>query len=203
MCGVIAPVLFLFMSILGGAMRPGYSHLSDTVSVLFSPGSPNKPLLDTLHIIFTLLLVFFGIGILQYVRESKHSTRKGIIGAVLYITMGLLSVTTATIFPQDAWGAPATFPGEMHKIVSGILSLLTLLSMLLIGIWFNRTKLFPGFGTYSFITIGLVLLSAGFFAANQGSPIMGFTERITILIGFLWTFILALWMLSRKGYAVR
>lgn len=49
MCGVIAPVLFVFMAIWGGALRPGYSQLSDTVSELMSPGSPNKLLLDTLY----------------------------------------------------------------------------------------------------------------------------------------------------------
>jgi hypothetical membrane protein len=203
MCGVVAPVLFVFMTILGGAIRPGYSHISDTVSELFSPGSPNKLLLDTLFTIYALLLALFGIGVLQLVRGSKQSTRIGIIGASMFITMGLVSVATATIFPQDAWGSPPTFPGQMHMILSGIVGLLSILSMLLIGIWFNRAEIFPGFGTYSFITVGAVVLSAGFFAAKMGSPIMGLTERITILVGFLWTFILALWMSSRKGYAGR
>ena len=118
----------------------------------------------------------------------------------MYIAMALLTVTTATIFPQDAWGSPPTFPGEMHKIVSGVLSLLTILSMLLLGIWFRRTEIFPGFGTYSFVTIGVVVLSAGFFVMEQGSPIMGFAERITILVGFLWTFVLALWMSFGQGH---
>lgn len=86
----------------------------------------------------------------------------------------------------------------MHKILSGIVGLLSIVSMLLMGIWFNRAEIFPGFGTYSFITVGVVILSTGFFVANLGSPIMGLTERITILVGFLWTFILALWMSSRK-----
>jgi hypothetical membrane protein len=202
-CGVIAPSLFVFMTILGGAIRPGYSHLSDTISELFSPGSPNKPLLDTLYTIYALLVILFGIGLLQFVRRNRQSTRMGIIGASLFIAMGLLSVTTATIFPQDAWGSPPTFPGEMHIILSGVIGLLTILSMLLIGIWFNRAEIFPGFGTYSFITIVVVVLSAGLFAANAGSPIMGLTERITILIGFQWMFILALWMFSRKRYASR
>ncbi len=201
MCGVIAPVLFVFMTILGGAIRPGYSHLSDTISELFSPGSPNKPLLDTLYTIYALLVIFFGIGLLKFVRRNRQSTRMGIIGASMFIAMGLLSVTTATIFPQDAWGSPPTFPGEMHIILGGVISLLAILSMLLIGIWFNRIEIFPGFGTYSFITIVVVVLSVGLFVANAGSPIMGLTERVTILVGFLWIFILALWMFSRKGYA--
>ena len=198
MCGIIAPVLFVFMTILGAAIRPGYSHLSDTVSELFSPGSPNKLLLDTLYTIFALLLVLFGIGVLQLVRRSEQSRRIGIIGASLFIAMGLLNVSTATIFPQDAWGSPPTFPGEMHIILHGFISLLSILSMLLIGIWSHRAKIFPGFRTYSFITIVVVVLSAGFFVANMGSPIMGLAERITILVGFLWTFTLAVWMFSRS-----
>ena len=84
MCGVIAPVLFVFMTILGGAIRPGYSHISDTVSELFSPGAPNKLLLDTFHTIYALLLALFGIGVLQRIRGSKQSTRIGIIGASMY-----------------------------------------------------------------------------------------------------------------------
>ena len=134
MCGVIAPVLFVFMTILGGAIRPGYSHISDTVSELFSPGAPNKLLLDTLHTIYALLSALFGIGVLQLVRGSEQSRLIGIIGASMFIAMGLLSVATATVFPQDAWGSPPTLPGEMHKILSGVIALLSILSMMLIGI---------------------------------------------------------------------
>ncbi len=112
-----------------------------------------------------------------------------------------VSVTTATIFPQDAWGSLPTFAGEMHKILHGVIGLLSILSMSLIGIWFNQAGMFPGFRTYSLITVGVAVLSAGFFTANVGTRIMGLTERISILVGFQWTFILALWMFSRKGYA--
>jgi hypothetical membrane protein len=201
MCGMLAPVLFVFTTILGGAIRPGYSHLSDTVSELFSPGSPNKLLLDTLHTTYALLLVLFGIGVLQLVRSSERSRLIGIIGASMFIVMGLVSVATATVFPQDAWVSAPTFAGEMHKILHGVIALLSILSMMLIGIWFNRAEGLPGFRTYSFVTVGAAILSAGFYVANQGSPIMGLAERVSALIGFQWTFVLALWMFSRKGYA--
>jgi len=196
---MIVPLLFAFMTILGGAIRPDYSHISYTVSELFSPGSPNKLLLDILHTIYALLLILFGIGMLQFVRKINSSERIGMIGAFLFTAMGFVSVATATIFPQDAWGSTPTFAGEMHKLLSGVIGLLSDFSMLLIGIWFIRSEIFPGFGTYSFITIGVVIISAGFYAANIGSSIMGLTERITILVGFQWTFIFALWMFSRKG----
>lgn len=200
-CGLIAPILFAFMTVLGGAIRPGYSHISKTVSELFSPGSPNKLLLDILHTVYALLVTLFGVGLLQFFNRVKQSSRFGKLGASLYIAMGCLSVAIATLFPQDAWGSPPTFPGQMHIYLSGMIGFLSLISMLLIGIWFKRAKIFPGFGTYTFITIGLCVISASFFLANAGSSIWGLTERIAILIGFLWVFRLALWIFLRERKA--
>ena len=200
-CGMVAPWWFVFVTILGGAIRPGYSHITDTVSELFAPESPNKSFLDILHTIFAVLLILFGIGLLKFFQRTKQLKRTGQVGASLFILMGCVSVITAAIFPQDPWGAPATFAGEMHELLSGVIGLLSLFSILLIGIWFVRTKTSPGFGIYSFITIGLVVISAGLFAASVGGPLMGLAERITALIGFQWTFILAYWMVSRESIA--
>ncbi len=199
LCGVIAPVFFVFIVILGGAMRPGYSHLSDTISELFSPGSPNKLLLDTLHTVYAVLLVLFGIGVLRLVRTSRPSGLTGILGASAFIAMGLTSVLSAARFPQDPWGAAPTFAGQMHQLVHGAISLLGILYMILIGIWMNRTRDSPRFQTYSFLTVGATVLAAGIFLANLGSPIMGLTERIAGLIGLQWTLVLALWMLRHQG----
>lgn len=200
-CGMIAPVFFVLIVILGGAMRPGYSHLSDTISELFSPGSPNKPLLDTLHTIYAFLLVLFGIGVLQLVRTSRRARLIGILGASAFIAMGLGSVLSATLFPQDAWGSAPTIAGQMHQLVHGVISLLGIVYMTLIGIWMNRAEGFPGFQTYSFLTVGAVVLSAGFYMASLGSPIMGLAERIAGLIGLQWTFVLSLWVFTRKEHA--
>jgi hypothetical protein len=194
---MIAPVLFVFVAILGGAMRPGYSHISDTVSELFSPGSPNKLLLDILHTTFALLLVLFGVGILRFVRRIKRVERMGMIGAFLFIAMGCVTVLTASIFPQDPWGTAPTFAGQMHIRLGGVVGLLSIGAMLLMGIWLRRTGILPWFALYSLITVGAVMLATGYFMANTGSPIMGLAERITILIGFQWTFVLALSLFSR------
>ena len=200
-CGMVAPWWFVFMTILGGAIRPGYSHITDTVSELFAPGSPNKPVLDILHTIFAVSLILFGIGLLRFFQRTKPLNRTGRVGASLFILMGCVSVTTATIFPQDPWGATATFTGEMHKLLSGVIGLLSMCSMLLIGIWFVRTKTSPGFGVYSFLTIGLVVLSAALFAASIDGSMMGLAERISAFVGFHWTFTLAYWMFSRESIA--
>ena len=191
LCGMVSPVLFVFTIILGGALRPGYSHISHTVSELFSPGSPNKRLLDALHTTCAVLTTVFGLGVLQFVRQSPHGDRIGLVGAGLIIATGLVNVATATVFPQDAWGAPPTSAGQMHKILAGVLAFLSILSTLLMGIWVNRAGLFPGFGTYSFVTVAVLVLSGGFAVTKMGTPIMGLTERITIFAGLPWTFLVA------------
>jgi hypothetical membrane protein len=196
-CGMLAPVWFVFMTILGDAIRPGYSHLSHTVSELFAPGSPNKACLDVFHTIFAVLLILFGIGLAQFFQESKPLKRIGQVGAYVFILMGCVSVMTATIFPQDPRGTTATFAGEMHISLSGVIGLLSCASMLLIGIWFFRTKTSQKFSVYTFLTIGLIVITAGLYAVSIGGPYMGLAERITALVGFQWTFTLALWMYSR------
>ena len=162
LCGMIAPIVFVGTVVLGGAIRPGYSHLSETVSELFSLGSPNKMHLDSLHTIYALLLTVFGIGVLGLVRGREGSRKIGTIAAVCFIAAGCLSVTTATIYPQNPWNSLPTFPGLMHKVLSGILSLLTLVSMCLLGIWFNQTGVYPGFGQFSLISVGVIILLAVF-----------------------------------------
>ena len=192
-CGMLFPAVYVFMTILGGALRPGYSHISDTVSELFAPGAPNKPLLDVFHVIHAVLGILFGIGVFQFVRGSEHQSLVGLIGAAMIIGIGVVTVATATVFPQDAWGTPITFPGQMHKIlVLGVLLPFSILSTLLLGIWFKQAGIFPGFGTYSFITVGVVVLLGGFSGAAMGGPLMGLAERLAVLAGFQWTFTLAL-----------
>lgn len=197
LCGMVSPVLFVFTAILGGALRPGYSHISDTVSELFSPGSPNKRLLDTLHTTSAVLTTLFGLEVLRFVRHSPRVDSIGLVGAGMIIAAGLVNVATATVFPQDAWGSPQTFAGQMHKILAGVLALLSILSTLLLGVWLNRAGIFPGFGTYSFFTVAVLVVSGGFAVTKLGTPIMGLTERITIFAGFPWTFLLALNLFMR------
>jgi hypothetical protein len=196
-CGMLFPVVYIIMTVLGGALRPGYSHLSDTVSELLSPGAPNKSLLIILQITHAVLGILFGFGVLQFVRGSEHSTLTGMIGAGMIIAAGVGTVATA-IFPQDAFGAPLTFPGKMHNIlVFGVLVPFTILSTLLIGIWLKQADIFPWFRTYSFITIGASILLAGLAGATLGTRIMGLTERLAVLAGFQWTFVLALKLFLR------
>ena len=191
-CGMLFPIVYIIMTILGGALRPGYSHIADTVSELLSPGAPNKPLLMVFQITHALMGSLFGTGLLLFVRSSDHNSILGRIGAWMIIAVGVATIGTA-IFPQDAAGTAATLAGKLHGIlVFGILVPFTIISTLLIGIWLKQSGIFPWFRTYSFITIAASILLAGLAGASLDTPIMGLTERLGVLAGFQWTFVLAL-----------
>jgi hypothetical protein len=186
----------VFTAILGGALRPGYSHITDTVSELFSPGSPNKFLLTILHTTFAVFLTLFGVGLLRFVQDTGKFKTIGITASLDFILVGTLNILTATIFPQDAWGSTPTFQGEMHIILSGVLSVLSILYMILFGVWFHRTRIATFFLPYSIATVTVVILTAAWFMASFGSPIMGISERVAALVGFQWTVILAVIVLK-------
>jgi threonine/homoserine/homoserine lactone efflux protein len=90
--------------------------------------------------IYALLLTLFGIGVLQLVRTSHRAKLIGTLGASAFIAMGLGSVLSATLFPQDPWGSAPTLAGQMHQSVHGVISLLGILYMILIGIWMDRAQ---------------------------------------------------------------
>ena len=54
-CGVVAPLVYIGTVILGGLLRPGYSHVAQAISELMAAGAPNKLLLDTLFTLYDIL----------------------------------------------------------------------------------------------------------------------------------------------------
>lgn len=194
--GLLAPLLFVFTALLGGALRPGYSHIADTVSELFSPGSPNRLLLTVLLTLYAISFSLFGFGLLRFVQNKGECKRIGIVAACAFICVGLLSILTATVFPQDAWGSTPTFAGKMHMIISGVIALPSVLYMLLFGVWFHHTGIATFFRTYSIATVVAVVPATAWFVVSTGGPLMGIAERAAILVGFQWTFVLALVVLK-------
>jgi hypothetical protein len=191
-CGMLIPFTYLTLYLVGGALRPGYNHISDSVSELLSPGAPNKPLLTAIQMIYALLHVLSGIGVLRFVSASERGTSMAYIGAWMIIGVGVATIGTA-VFPQDAAGTPATTPGQIHKIlVFAALLPFSFLSTLLIGIWFRQVGISQGFATYSLISVGAIVLVGGAGAAMVETPYAGLGERISALVIHQWLFFLAL-----------
>jgi len=195
--GMLVPFIYIFLYILGGFLRPGYSQVAHSVSELLSPGSPNKTIMDIINFVFASTYTLFGIGVLRFVINGDHNALVGRIGAGLIIAVGIASIGSA-IFPQDATGTPATIPGILHIIfVFGVQIPGAILSTLLIGIWLKRAGIFPGFATWSFVSTGAIVLSGILAGPTVGTPIMGLVERISALVVHQWVFVFALTLFRR------
>lgn len=79
LCGILAPVVYVLTVILGGVLRPGYSHVSQAISDLMATGAPNKSLLDPLFALYNLLAIAFALGLFQHVRND-HQNRGKVVG---------------------------------------------------------------------------------------------------------------------------
>jgi hypothetical protein len=190
--GILIPLIYIFLYLLGGALRPGYSHISRSVSELLSPGAPNKALLSAIQSVYALLHIAFGWGVLSFVRGSAGGDLLGQVGAWLIITLGVATIGTV-IFPQDAEGTAITTAGQIHKIlVFGGLIPFSILSTLLIGLWLRRAGIFPGFDVYSFITVGAIVVMGGVGGAMVETQYAGLVERIAAIVTQQWLFMLGL-----------
>ena len=181
--GAAAAFVYILAVVAGGAIRPGYDHVSQFVSELIATGAPNKMLLDPIFAVYNILTMVFGWALFDFVRSLKRNPKKniGIAGALIILAEGVFGLATL-FFPQDPIGQTMTPTGTFHIILAGLSSLTTMAGMLLLGLWFNASPTLRRYGLYSFVSVGFVFISGGLTAAMTASqsPISGLLERLTI-----------------------
>jgi len=101
---------------------------------------------------------------------------------------------------MDPFGGEATFPGEMHKILTGINIVLIILAIPIIGIGLYKEKQWKLFRLYSIITVIIMGTCGGFTSVLMMNDIelLGLFERITIYAYQLWIFILAFLLMKEQ-----
>ena len=115
-CGMLSPIIYTSMWIIGGKLNPDYSHIRQDVSSLLAVGAPNKKLLDKFIILSSTLSLIFYIGLHWGINNGAGS----ILGPALFIISGVLGVLVALFFPLDEEGKMVTTKAKMHL---GLISL--------------------------------------------------------------------------------
>ena len=205
--GPLAVVVYVLAVVLGGALRPDYSHIAQPVSDLIAAGAANKGLLDALFFLYNLFALAFGIGLLVHVRASRQPGGQTVGWAATVTLMaeavfGLLTLA----FPEDAGGLAAGVgaSGSLHIVFAGLSALTSMLALLLMGFWFRRGPHQPGLGWYSFASVAVVFVSGGLSAATVASqsPIGGLLERITIGAFLQWVVVIGWYLYTAEGRPV-
>lgn len=76
-------------------------------------------------------------------------------GLIIFLCMHIVSMTYGFL-PEEMLGAPMTFRGFMHYVITGIIVPLTILTRILIGVGVRKTQGFRRFSVYSTVT-GIII----------------------------------------------
>lgn len=186
-CGIISPLLYLIMVIIGGSLIPGYSHITETVSELLVAGAPNRSLLATLMISSSVLGILFPIGLHRGINEGRGSK----VGPAFLIIASVLGIFT-TYFPQDPGGPPVTFAGTVHVVL--IIPMVILSLGAFIAFWrrLKSDSLWSGYDRYSLITFIVAIPLGVISAVSLDSAYVGLLERISVAVILQWGFVMAI-----------
>jgi hypothetical protein len=186
-CGMLSPIVYTAMWIIGGRLQSNYSHIRNDISSLFAVGAPNKRLMQTFIIVSSVLLFLFYLGLHEGLNDGGS-----IIGPYLFIIASILGILIAFLFPLDEGGEIITWRGKMHLILVIAMGMLTIAGM--IALWFrlNMISGWSAFAIYSLVSaiVALILLIiSGIFIKGK---YRGLLERLGVTPFQLFYFVLPL-----------
>ena len=187
-CGMLSPIVYTAMWIVGGILETDYSHIRNDISSLFAINAPNQRLYQAFIIVSSVLLFIFFLGL----HEGLNNGGSAIIGPVVLVIASLLGVLVAFFFPLDEGGELTTYKGKTHLTLVVSMGILTIVGML--ALW-DRLQSISGwseFATYSLITamVSLLLVIMSLFLAS--GKYKGISERIMVTPYQLYYFVLGL-----------
>jgi hypothetical membrane protein len=203
--GIIAPVLFVGVFTLEGALRPGYSPLSNYISSLSIGPRGWIQIFNFLGL--GVLMLFFSGAVAAEFPDGKASRW----GLILLALLGVLFMISG-LFVTDSTGistVPLTFHGTVHGIAGGIVFLVM---PIVIFVYWRRFREDPVWKPFASATLLLGIIEAAamlFFTIVSKSPTLllsfgdyiGLIQRIAIVPFMFWLFLFALWMFLRENRA--
>jgi hypothetical membrane protein len=192
LCGVIAPILFVLIVVVEGALVTGYSHMTQQVSdlgayVLYG----SYALLQNLNFcVFGILVVAFAIGLKQEIPASRIITTSLALCGALFFLVGF--------FPDQ----PTPWPAAAHYLLAQLSGLCILVSEFFSWRRLRRPVADEGrawtrYGTFSLVSLVLAIISFFVFAifGQPGSPVTGLLQRVMGFFMLLWIEVMALRLL--------
>jgi hypothetical protein len=186
--GMIGPVLYTLIWILGGILQPEYSHIRDDVSSLMAVGAPNKRLFDVMQLTNIILVIIFFIN-LHWVIDG---TQGSILGPVCFVLTNLINIPVVLFYPLDEGGGIESSTAQMHVKLVMIMAVFGAAGMLTLWYRFSNTPEWTWYGTYSLITFIFTAITGVIASKTTGSEIMGLTERLVVTANVQYIFVLAL-----------
>jgi hypothetical protein len=197
MCGVAYSVSFVaFGDVLPGLLDRGYDPLDQTISELSARGASTRPLLAALGLLWSGLLIAFGIGVL---RAANGNPPLRVTGGLL-IAHGVVSVQWLW-FPMTA--RDDIISGSTRWNDAGHLALVACSGLFALAeIGCGAAAFERRFRVYSILTAVTALVfgaltstQAANLVEGRSTPLMGLYERVGVGAWLLWITVLSVILL--------
>jgi len=192
--GMLAPIIYTVMWVIGGFIVPDYNPIHKDVSSLMAVGAYKRRLFQSLMIVSSTFLLAFYFGIHWGVNNGEGS----IVGPILFIISAFMGLLIACFFPLDEGGEITTWRGKGHLIIVVLMGIIQITAMVFLYV---RLRLVEGWQDFAIISlvsaiIALILVVfSGFFA---GKDYMGLVERIMVSEYQIYYFVTALLIFLRN-----
>ena len=196
-CGILSSLLYVGMNIFVPMQFEGYSYASQTVSELSAIGAPTRPLWFWLGLVYTVLVVAFGLGV--WLSAGRNRLLRVVGG--LMIVSGVIGLFWPPMHQREVLAAGGgTLTDTMHIVFAMVTTLLMVLALVVGAAAFGAR-----FRMYSIATIMLLLVfgaltgvDAPAVGANEPTPWIGVWERLNIGVYMLWVVVLAIALLRAQ-----
>ena len=196
-CGILSSLLYIATDIITAmAFYPGYSYTSQQVSELSAIGSPTRSLWVAMTIVWSPLVIAFGIGVWLLAGQKRALRVTGILLAIWGV-VGFMWI----FFPMHQRGTETLAADVMHIVFAAV----QVITMVLF-IAFGAAALGRSFRLYSIGTIVALLVFGAMvstqvtaIAAGQPTPWMGVFERVSVYAPMLWVLVFAVVLLGAQG----
>lgn len=188
-CGIIGPIFYTIVLITLGLLRPGYSHVTQSMSELGEVGGPNAIIMNTIGFpLLGFLLIAFAIGLHRGINKGEGS----LLGPSLIVLSGG-GLIGSGIFRCDPGCIDVTLVSKMHSIMATIAAFAMIFAALAISYKVKNDQLWQDFQLYSLLTWIVTAIIASAYMVFE--PWAGVFQRLSMGVSLLWIEIMAIRLL--------
>jgi hypothetical membrane protein len=182
-CGLVGPGIYVVVLTILGAIYPGYSHVSQTMSVLGAIDAPHRAVMNTLG--FPLLAVSIVAFAYAVDRGIPRFGAVSWAGPLLIVISGVALAMTA-VFTGDPENVDASWRGTTHSAFAVVAAVSFAIAPLFIGLrqWHDRR--WRRHTIYSDVTASVTLALSWVSSLDALDAYAGLLQRISMGIPMIW-----------------